>query len=169
MVSCHSAISAVVVRLYRATPDELVRQSAADVAFWQIARSHLCRVSQWVPALAALAALNACSPPTDVINLTLTPQATRDAMLNVQIVPLGWAGPRGIGSVGPVMGYGCASSAGAASSAAVQQLQVKALSMQATAVVDVLLTPLGNSPCFAGYSVLASGTAVGVRNPPGLW
>ena len=171
MASFHSAVSNGVVRPYRATRDKPGRPRAFDPSLWQVARFLAWRISQWVgvPGLATLTMLNACSPPTDVINLTLTPQATRDAMVNVQIVPLGWTGPRGVGSVGPIMGYGCASSAGAASSAAVQQLQVKALNVQAIAVVDVLITPLGNSPCFAGYSVIASGTAVGVRNPPGLW
>ena len=111
--------------------------------------------------LVALTALTACAAPTEVIDLSMTPQETWDAMLRVPVLPLGLPGPPGVGSVGPIFGYGCGSSASGAATDAVQQLQIKALRMQATAVMDVLIVPAGIGPCSAGYSVTASGTALG--------
>jgi hypothetical protein len=122
------------------------------------------------PAASALVALNvltACAAPTEVVDLSVTPQATLDAMLRVQILPLGISGPTGVGSVGPILGYGCGSSASGAVTDAVQQLQVKALSMRAIAVIDVLIAPTG--PCYAGYSATARGTAVAASGLPRPW
>jgi hypothetical protein len=117
---------------------------------------------KWLAAcvLVALAALTACAAPTEVIDLSMTPQVTWDAMLRVPVLPLGLPGPPGVGSVGPIFGYGCGSSASGAATDAVQQLQIKALRMQAAAVMDVLIAPAGIGPCSAGYSATASGTAV---------
>ena len=125
-------------------------------------RSGRLRPRKWLAArvLVALAALTACAAPTEVIDLSMTPQATWDAMLRVPVVPLGVPGPSGVGSVSPIFGYGCGSSASGAATDAVQQLQIKALRMQATAVMDVLIAPAGIGPCSAGYSATASGTAV---------
>jgi hypothetical protein len=119
--------------------------------------------------LVALTALAACAAPTEVIDLSMTPQETWDAMLEVPVLPLGLPGPPGVGSVGPIFGYGCGSSASGAATDAVQQLQIKALRMQATAVMDVLIVPAGIGPCSAGYSVTASGTAVAAWGLPHPW
>jgi hypothetical protein len=90
-------------------------------------------------------------------------------MLHVPVLPLGLPGPTGVTSVGPIFGYGCGSSASGATTDAVQQLQIKALRMQATAVMDVLIAPAGIGPCSAGYSVTASGTAVAAGGVPRPW
>ena len=118
------------------------------------------------PALGLLAILVGCAPPTEVIDLHQAPQATRDAMLHVPILPLGVPAPPGVGSVGPVSAYGCGPSPADAAGDAVQQLQAKALRMQATAVIDVLFGPGGIGPCQLGYSATASGTAVSARGVP---
>jgi hypothetical protein len=118
------------------------------------------------PAICLLAILAGCAPPTDVIDLHQAPQATRDAMLHVGILPLGTPAPPGVGSVGPVSAYGCGPSPADAASDAVQQLQAKALRMQATAVIDVLFGPGGIGPCQLGYSATASGIAASPRGVP---
>jgi len=117
-----------------------------------------------------VAALVGCAPPTEVVDLSRAPQATLDAMVHVPVLPLGLPAPLGVGSVGPITAYGCGQSATAASGDAVQQLQVKALRMQATAVVDVLIGP-GNiiGPCQLGYNATASGIAVAARGVPPTW
>jgi hypothetical protein len=107
-----------------------------------------------------------CSPPTDVIVLRDAPQATRDAMLLVRILPMGTAAPPGAGAVGPVVGYGCGATTVEASAAAVDQLRVKALRMRATAVMDVIIEPTGSGPCFGSYKAIATGTAVAPRGLP---
>jgi len=117
-------------------------------------------------AICVMAILAGCAPPTDVIDLRQAPQATRDAMLHVQILPLGTPAPPGVGSVGPVSAYGCGPSPADAASDAVQQLQAKALRMQATAVISVLFGPGGLGPCQLGYSVTASGIAAAARGVP---
>jgi hypothetical protein len=117
--------------------------------------------------LGALIVLIACAAPTEVVDLSVTPQVTLDAMLRVQILPLGVPGPPDVGSVGPILGYGCGSSTSGAVTDAVQQLQVKALSMQAIAVIDVLIAPTG--PCYAGYGATARGTAVAASGLPRPW
>ena len=119
--------------------------------------------------LVALTALTACAAPTEVIDLSMTPPETLDAMLRVPVLPLGLPGPVGVASVGPIFGYGCGSSASGAATDAVQQLQIKALRMQATAVMDVLIAPAGIGPCSAGYSATASGTAMSAWGPRRLW
>lgn len=117
-----------------------------------------------------VAALVGCAPPTEVIDLSWAPQATLDAMVHVPVLPLGIPAPPGVGSVGPISAFGCGQSATAASSDAVQQLQVKALRMQATAVVDVLIGPGGIiGPCQMGYNATASGIAVAARGVPPTW
>ena len=128
-----------------------------------------CRRIRSLPTLCAataLAALAGCAPPTEVVDLRGAPQATLDAMLQVQILPLGMPAPPGVGSVGPIMAYGCGTSVSAAGNDAVTQLQAKALRMRATAVMDVLIGPGGIGPCMAGYSATASGTAVAARGVP---
>jgi hypothetical protein len=126
---------------------------------------------KWLAAcmLVALTALTACAAPTEVINLSMTPHETWDAMLRVPVLPLGLPGPPGVASVGPIFGYGCGSSASGAATDAVQQLQIKALRMQATAVMDVLIAPAGIGPCSAGYSATASGTALAAWGRPRPW
>jgi hypothetical protein len=117
-----------------------------------------------------VAALVGCAPPTEVIDLSRAPQATLDAMVHVPVLPLGIPAPPGVGSVGPISAFGCGQSATAASSDAVQQLQVKALRMQATAVVDVLIGPGGIiGPCQMSYNATASGIAVAARGVPPTW
>lgn len=124
------------------------------------------KLADLYPAICLLAILGGCAPPTDVIDLQKLPQATRDAMLNVPILPLGLPTPPGVGSVGPVSAYGCGPSPSDAGSDAVQQLQAKALRMQATAVVNVLFSSGGIGPCQLGYSTIASGVAVSARGIP---
>jgi hypothetical protein len=130
---------------------------------------HLPRRGPATCILVALTALTACAAPTEVIDLSMTPQETWDAMLRVPVLPLGLPGPPGTASVGPIFGYGCGSSASGAATDAVQQLQIKALRIQATAVMDVLIAPAGIGPCSAGYSVTASGTAVAAWGLPRPW
>lgn len=110
--------------------------------------------------------LTGCTAPTEVIDLQNAPEATRDAMLRIRVLPLGMPAPPDAGSIGPVSGYGCGSSSAEAASYAVQQLQAKALRMQATAIADVLFSSGGLGPCQLGNSVVASGIAVGPRGVP---
>jgi hypothetical protein len=115
----------------------------------------------------AMAGFATCAPPTEVIDLSMTPQATLDAMAHIPIVPLGSPGRFGAISVGIILGYGCSRTASGAADAAVHQLQIKALNMQAVAVVDVLVTPADSGPCLLGYRATASGTARAATSPPG--
>ena len=67
--------------------------------------SHLRRfpiVRRSCCTLALLALLSGCAPPTDVIDLSQTPQVMQDAMLRVPVLPLGAPLPLYAGSVGPV-------------------------------------------------------------------
>jgi hypothetical protein len=115
----------------------------------------------------ALAVLTGCTspppPPIDRIDLRDAPRATRDALLRVKILPLGLSAPPNVGLVGPILSYGCGSTAIAATTDAIQQLRAKAVRVQATAVVDVLLGPGESGPCNEGYSATASGIAVAER------
>jgi hypothetical protein len=113
-----------------------------------------------------LVTLAGCGPPTDVIDTSNLPAATRDAMLQVQILPLGEPVPQGVGSVGPVAGYGCGATAVDASSAAVEQLQLKAMRLHAVGVTDVLIASANSVPCYAPFAALAKGTAVAPRGVP---
>jgi hypothetical protein len=114
-----------------------------------------------------LATLAGCGPPTDVIDTSTLPAATRDAMLQIQILPLGDPAPQGVGSVGPVAGYGCGATQVDASSAAVQQLQLKAMRLHAVAVTDVLIASANSVPsCYTPFAALAKGTAVAPRGIP---
>jgi hypothetical protein len=117
-------------------------------------------------ALIALLAFDGCSPPTEVVDLHNAPQATKDAMQRVNVVPLGMPGPAAAGSIGTVSGYGCAQTTEAASFAAMQQIRVKAMALHATAVVDVLIEPEGTGVCFGGYNMIARGIAVAPRGVP---
>jgi hypothetical protein len=119
----------------------------------------------------ALLILAGCipAPPTEVVDLRDAPQATRDALLRVQILPLGVAAPPDVGAVATVSSYGCGSTPVAASTDAIEQLRAKALLNQATAVMDVLLGPGGPGPCNAGYSATASGMALAARGVPPTW
>jgi hypothetical protein len=126
----------------------------------------------WTMAAGAVVTILAgCSPPvTDVVDLQLAPQATWDAMLNVQILPLGLPAPPDVGSVGPVLSYGCGAAPIEASTNAVQQLRAKALRLQAVAVMDVLLQPGGRgAPCGQAYAVMGSGIALAHRGIPSTW
>ncbi len=107
-----------------------------------------------------VAALAGCAPPTEVVDLQAVPQATRDAMLQVPILPLGIAAPVGVTWFGQIEGYGCGNTPVAASDAAVQQLQIKALMVHAVAVVNVLMQPAGGFACNAPYGAIATGTTV---------
>jgi hypothetical protein len=117
----------------------------------------------------AIAALAGCAPPTDVVDLHDLPQATKNAMLQVQILPVGMPSPPGAGSIGPVSGFGCGSTSVAASADAVQQLQIKALRLHATAVANVLIGDGGFGTCFQGYSAVANGTAVAPGRLPSTY
>jgi hypothetical protein len=88
------------------------------------------------------------------------PEATRDAMLQMPVLPLGVAAPAGVTWFGQIEGYGCGNTPIAASSAAVQQLQIKALMVHAAAVVNVLMQPADGFACNAPYGAVASGTTV---------
>jgi hypothetical protein len=110
--------------------------------------------------------LAGCAPPTEVIDLQNAPEATRSAMLHVQVLPLGMPAPPNAGSIGPISAYGCGRSPAEATSDTVQQLQAKALAMHATAVADVTFGPGGLGPCQFGYSATASGIGVGPLGIP---
>jgi len=114
----------------------------------------------------AVASLAGCAAPTDVIDMSEVPQATRDGMVQVQIVPLGGQAPGDVGTIGPLSGYGCGSTSVEASSNAVQQLQIKALRLRATAVTQVQIGPYSSIACYLQYSALATGIAVGPRAIP---
>jgi hypothetical protein len=116
--------------------------------------------------IAGLLALTRCAPPTEVVDVRQVPQATGDAMVHVKILPLGMPAPPGVGSISPISGYACAQTREAASSEAVRQLQVKALSLHATAVVNVLIGAGGETSCLLGFGMLANGTAVAPRGIP---
>jgi hypothetical protein len=109
------------------------------------------------------------TPTTDVIDLSLAPAATQDAMLRVQILPLGMNAPSNVGSVGPIAGYGCGDTPTDAATNAVQQLQVKALQRQATAVMSVVLAQATPSGCAGAYAANATGIAVAQRGIPPVW
>lgn len=124
------------------------------------------------PALlgaAALAGLAGCAPPTTIIDVANAPQLTRDAMLNVFVLPLGMDTPPGVGSVGPISGFGCGATPVDASGAAVEQLRIKALEMRATGVVGVMIASSTASTCQGGYGMLANGIAVAPRAMPPTW
>ncbi len=110
-----------------------------------------------------------CAPPTNVIDLSVLPQATQDEMLRVQILPLGMSPPPNLGSVGPIEGYACGNSPTDAAANAVQQLQVKALQRQATAVMSVVLAQATPAGCWAPNAVTASGIALAYRGIPPSW
>jgi len=104
--------------------------------------------------------LAACAPPTEVVDLRDVPQATRDAMVQLPVLPLGIAIPAGVTWFGQIDGYGCGSNPTEAANAAVQQLQIKALMIHATAVVNVLMQPADGFTCNAYYGAIATGTTV---------
>jgi hypothetical protein len=119
--------------------------------------------SAWLAVCLAVGCLTGCAPPTDVVDLRNTPQATWDAMLQVQILPIGMPAPGYVGSVGPVAGFGCGPTPVAASGDAVNQLRIKALRMRATAIMDVVIQSGPTGTCFGGHTALANGTAVAHR------
>src|SRR4051812_29967202 len=123
---------------------------------------------KWLTAsvFAASAGLVACSAPTEVIDLSVTPQATLDAMRRVPILTLGLPGPPGLTSAGPIQGFGCGQTASEAASAAVRQLQIKALNMQAGAVTGGPFLPGGCGPRPLDHRAPASGTAMATQKPP---
>lgn len=116
-----------------------------------------------------LATLGGCNPPTTVVDVANAPQLTRDAMLNVMVLPLGMQTPPGVGSVGPLSGFGCGATPVDASGAAVEQLRIKALEMRATGVVDVMIATSTSAPCQGGYGMVANGIAVAPRAMPPTW
>lgn len=84
-------------------------------------------------------------------------------MLQVKILPLGVPAPAGVGSVGPVSGYGCGQTPEEARGDAIRQLQIKAMQSRATAVIDVLIESAGGGVCASGNDVTANGIAVAPR------
>ncbi len=118
------------------------------------------RYSTAIGLVLLAATLSGCAPPTEVVDLQDVPQVTRDAMVQMPILPLGVAVPAGVTWFGQVEGYGCGSNPAEATSAAVQQLQIKALTVHAAAVVNVLLQPAGGVACNAPYGAIATGTIV---------
>jgi hypothetical protein len=123
-----------------------------------------------VLGLCAVSLFTGCATPTtDVVDLSLAPAATQDAMLRVQILPLGMNAPSNVGSVGPIAGYGCGDTPTDAATNAVQQLQVKALQRQATAVMSVVLAQATPSGCAGAYAANATGIAVAQRGIPPVW
>jgi hypothetical protein len=109
-----------------------------------------------------------CAPSTEVIEMRSAPQATKDAMLQVKVLPLGMAAPAGVGSISPVLGYACATNSETAGSKAVEQLQAKALQLHADAVVDVMIGPADEGICL-GQGMIARGMAVGSRAFPSAY
>ncbi len=126
-----------------------------------------CTVTAVVLALAGiLTAFTGCAPQIEVVDLRDVPQPTREAMTRMPIVPLGGPSPPGVGSLGPVEAYGCGQSPSVATANAVQQLQIKALQMHATAVVDVLFDQGGGNGSCQGNGTTANGIGVAPRGIP---
>ena len=119
-----------------------------------------------VGLIIGVVALGGCTPPTDVVDLRAVPADTRYAMQHMPVMPVGLPGPVNAGSIGPIAGYGCGQTSDAASFDAVQQLQIKALRMRATAVTDVVIQPDGVGPCLMAYSAIAKGLAMAPRGIP---
>jgi hypothetical protein len=119
-----------------------------------------------VGLLAGMTLLGGCEPPVEVIDLRAAPQATRDAMLRVKILPLGAPAPLDVGSIGPVEGIGCGQNSVDAGTMAVEQLRVKALSVHATAVTDVVVGKAEFGTCMGRAGATATGVAVGPRGIP---
>lgn len=118
-------------------------------------------------AAAFVLALAACAqPPAEVVDMTNVPELTRDAMVQVRVLPLGVSAPMYAGSVGPVSGFGCAANPADAAADAIQQLKIKALQMRATAVIDVSISTAGGTACANGYGAHAAGIAVAARGVP---
>jgi hypothetical protein len=138
----------------------------------QARRHHLAFVTARDPRffaaglVVALALLGGCEPQTDVVDLRDAPQSTRDAMLRVQILPLGTPAPTNVGAIGAVSGLGCGQSSVAAGGAAVEQLRVKALRMRATGVMDVVIGPSDMGSCMGSSGAIANGIAIGPRGIP---
>jgi hypothetical protein len=123
--------------------------------------------SRRVVSTAFVLVLAACAqPPTDVVDMTNVPELTRDAMVQVRVLPLGVSLPMYAGSVGPVSGFGCAANPADATADAIQQLKIKALQMRATAVIDVAISSAGGTACNYGYGAHAAGIAVAARGVP---
>jgi hypothetical protein len=143
------------------------RWSRAAYADWRRAAGPRRRAAQLSAGCFAMAvfALVGCAPPTDVIELRAAPQATKDAMLQIRILPLGAPAPAGAGAISPVSGFGCGQTVESASGEAVRQLQAKALRLHATAVMDVLIGPSDLGTCI-GHGMIANGMAVGLRGLP---
>jgi hypothetical protein len=110
--------------------------------------------------------LGGCDPPPEVIDLQTAPQATRDAMLRVKILPLGTPAPADAGAIGPVTGLGCGQVSVDAATQAVEQLRVKAMRMHATAVMDVIIGPADFGSCMGHAGATANGIAIGPRGIP---
>jgi hypothetical protein len=124
--------------------------------------AHRMRTTAFCHIITMLA-LAGCGPSTEVIDLANAPQATRDAMSQVTILPVGMPAPPGVGSIGPISGAGCGPSSQAARDEALRQLQVKAMRIHATAVVNVLIGPADSGFCLGGYNLMANGVAVAPR------
>ena len=123
----------------------------------------------WAFLLLSLAALTGCSPFVEVVDLKAVPEATRDASMQVRIIPLGMPVPAGIRMVGPVEAYSCKAllwDPPATQGNALQQLQLKALKMGADAVVNVAFDLRGTDQygtnCW--QTVTASGFAAQITN-----
>jgi hypothetical protein len=113
-----------------------------------------------------VAALGGCTPPTEVVDLRATPPETWYAMQHMPVIPVGLPALVNAGSIGQIAGYGCGQTPDSANLAAVQQLQIKALRMRATAVTDVVIQTDGLGPCLMPYSVIAKGLAMAPRGIP---
>ena len=124
------------------------------------------KASRFILAACVLA-LSACAqPPTEVVDMTNVPELTRDAMVQVRVLPLGVSVPMYAGSIGPVSGFGCAANPADATADAIQQIKIKALQMRATAVIDVSISSAAGTACSYGFGAHAAGIAVAARGVP---
>ncbi len=130
-------------------------------------KAHRGRYGAVAGACCAILALTGCyQPPTPVVDMSLVPEMTRDAMVQVRVLPLGAMPPMYAGSVGPVSGFGCAANPADATADAIQQLKIKTLAMRATAVIDVSIASASGTSCNYGFGAYASGIAVAPRAVP---
>lgn len=142
------------VKLSAAMTGRRVRRALRGMISTSAGRAAPVGLAVWMLALAA------CSPPTEVVDVQDVPPITKYTMARVPILPPGLPPLGEVGTIGPIEGFGCASTREDANREAVRQLQMKALQWNATAVTNVLMDPTSSLACTSAYGVIARGIAV---------
>lgn len=110
----------------------------------------------------------ACTPFVPVVSVSDLPQAERTAAANVRVFSVGQNAPRVQTALGRIEAYSCKFlpwSAPASRDDALEQLQVKAVQMQANAIINLTFDGRGadiGTNCYE--TVHASGTAVRIQD-----